>query len=49
MNKIQENWNDLPVDQLKQAASCALYGNNVYEVVCLFLIKIHEIVIGICF
>jgi hypothetical protein len=33
MNKVQENWNSLPVDQLKQAANCSLSGNNVYEVV----------------
>ncbi len=32
-NKVQDNWNSLPVEQLKQAANCALSGNNVYEVV----------------
>jgi hypothetical protein len=39
MNKVQDNWNSLPVDQLQQAANCAVYGTNVYEVVSLFIIK----------
>lgn len=43
INKVQQNWNNLPLDQLQQATNCALYGNNVYEVVRLFIIKISKI------
>jgi len=39
MNRIQENWNTLPVDQLQQAANCAVTGNNIYEVVSLLIRK----------
>lgn len=33
LNKIRDNWKNLPMDQLQQAASCALYGTNIYETV----------------
>lgn len=36
MNKAQDNWNDLPVNQLENAAFCAINGNNIYEVVSSF-------------
>jgi hypothetical protein len=36
MNKVRDNWNTLPVEQLQQAAGCALSGNNVYEAVSLY-------------
>ena len=36
LNKIRDNWKNLPTDQLQQAATCALYGTNIYEIVNLF-------------
>lgn len=39
MNKVQDNWNDLPIDQLQVASNCAINGNNIYEAVSKFIIK----------
>jgi hypothetical protein len=43
MGDVQQNWNNLPVDQLQQAAACALYGNNIYEVVSFIILSKSEI------
>ena len=36
LNKIRDNWNKLPTDQLEQAAHCAMTGTNVYQIVRFF-------------
>lgn len=33
MNKSQENWHSLPLNQLQKAGFCALNGANIYETV----------------
>lgn len=38
LNKLRENWNQLPIDQLEQAAHCAITGTNIYQIVRFFLI-----------
>ena len=43
MGTVQKNWNDLPVEQLKQAASCSISGDKIYEVVSLFIIVVRVI------
>ncbi|CAF3074538.1 unnamed protein product [Rotaria socialis] len=34
MGSLKQNWNDLPLDRLQQAANCALNGINIYETGC---------------
>ncbi|CAF1049274.1 unnamed protein product [Rotaria sordida] len=34
IGNLQQNWNDLPLDQLQQASNCALNGTNIYEIGC---------------
>ncbi|CAF1264988.1 unnamed protein product [Rotaria sp. Silwood1] len=34
IGNLRENWNNLPLDQLQQAANCALNGINIYEIGC---------------
>ena len=38
LSSFQQDWNNLPVDQLKQAASCALNGIGIYETVSLSIL-----------
>lgn len=46
LNKIRDNWNNLPMDQLEQAAHCAVTGTNIYQMVRFFSLTFFHL---LCF